>query len=77
MAEKGTEGGCRGRRVRAAAQPFGRREPPGKQADRSTFDIAFNAGDLPGKTQARQGFETQVRIEQGWRVQEGIAVQTA
>src|SRR4051794_21791609 len=49
----------------------------GQQADGGGFDVAFAAGDLPGKAQPRFGLEPQRAVEQLWRIDEGVAMQPA
>ena len=39
--------------ARLAAEPLGRGEAAGDEADRGAFDIALAAGDLAGEAQAR------------------------
>ena len=69
----------RGRRrhVEGLAAPLGGGEASGHQADRGAFDIAFAAGDLAGKAQARHRTEPQRAVEQLRRVEEGVAVKAA
>ena len=61
----------------AFAAPLGGRHPPGHQADGGAFDIAFDAGDLSGKAQARHGLKPQPLVEELGAVEEGVAVQAA
>ncbi len=57
------------------SQAARRGEPPGDEPDRCGFDIALDAGDLPGEAQPRIGLETEACIEQLRAVEEGVAVE--
>ena len=46
------------------AEPLGRGETAGEEADRGAFDITFAARDLAGEAQPRHRLEPQRRIEQ-------------
>src|SRR5262249_55993195 len=48
-----------------------------QESDRGGFHIAFAAGDLPGKAQARQTFQAQSAVEQLRGIEERVAVQAA
>src|SRR5262245_65730502 len=69
----------RGRRRRreVMAEPLGGREAARDEPDGGGFHVAFAAGDLTGKAQARLGIEPQSAIEELRRVQEGVAVKAA
>src|SRR5262249_58442414 len=68
----------RGRRGRQGpAEAFGGGKAAGQETDGGRFDIALAAGDLAGEAQPRHGVEPQRRVEEFWRVEEGIAVQSA
>ena len=77
VVEQRAVGGRRRRQRDRFAQPLGGGEAPGQKPDRRGFHIAFAAGDLPGKAQARHRREPKTRIEQLRRVEEGVAVQAA
>src|SRR5689334_888633 len=66
-----------GRRRKCVAAPFGRRETAGEQSDRSRFNVALTAGDLAGEAPARIRRQPQARIEQFWRIEKSIAMETA
>ena len=77
MAEQRTERGGRRRWCQGLSANLGGGEAAGEKADRGGFNVAFAAGDLAGKTQARLGLEAQGRVEQERRVEEGVAVESA
>ena len=67
---------CRigGRGGHFAPQNFRRRHPPCKQAHGSAFNIAFDAGDLPGKADMGMRLQAHLVVEQAGRIDERIAV---
>src|SRR5271165_1687080 len=69
--------GGRRRREEPLAAPLSRGKAAGKEADGGRFHVAFAAGDLAGKAQARLGFEPQRLVEQFWRIEEGVTMQAA
>src|SRR6478735_5468274 len=77
VAEQGSER----RRARRARQRFaarvGCRIEAGDQADAGGFHIAFTARHLAGKAQPRLCAQAQLAVEQLWRIEEGVAMQTA
>ena len=50
---------------------------PGHQPDRRGFDIAFDAGDLPGKAERGPCLHAKLFIKQTRRIDECVAMQTA
>src|SRR5690349_1530854 len=77
VAEQGSErrGGRRWRQFLPAR--IGGCIETGDQADRSRLHITFAARHLAGKAQARLGAQSELTIQQLWRVKEGVAMQPA
>src|SRR5438105_9417105 len=69
--------GGRGRRKDHFPLPLGGCKPAGEKTDGGGFNITLAACDLAGEPQARFGTKAQRRIEQLWRIEEGVAMQTA
>src|SRR5690606_10219038 len=67
MGEQGAEGSGLRRGRQALAEPGSRREPAGDKTHRRALDIAFAAGDLPGKAQAGTALELQGRDRKSTR----------
>ena len=70
----------RGRRRRQRAAPPSRSaaaKRPASSPMAAEFHVAFAAGDLAGKAQARLGAQPQRAVEQLGRVEEGVAVKPA
>ena len=63
--------------VGSSAEPLGSCEASRQQADGRALDIAFDAGDLSGKAQARHRLQAQRSVEQLGAVDERVAVQAA
>src|SRR5436190_13785440 len=69
--------GGRRRRKDHFSLPLGGWKPAGEKTDGGGFNITLTARDLAGEPQARLGTKAQRRIEQLWRMEERVAMQTA
>src|SRR5437763_13134471 len=69
--------GGRGRRKDHFPLPLGGCKSAGEKTDGGGFNIALATSDLAGEPQVRLGTKAQRRIEQLWRVEERVAMQTA
>jgi hypothetical protein len=77
MAQQGAQRGGGRRRRPCPPSQFGSGHQAREHADRGAFDIAFAAGDLPGKADVRRRFQAQLPVQQRGRMDEGVAVQPA